>query len=144
MPTETHEHHATDQAMEEMYQWLKSGTNEGASFNVSRLTDDAFTDSFIGGGDISQLTPSGKRGTIKSQLSHAYILDSNAGPPKKIAIDLTIDLNTAKATLKFTPQSALQTATLSLDFTKTVNGSAGKDLMFGADEVSDGAAYSLV
>jgi hypothetical protein len=33
---------------------MRSGTDEGISFEVSRLTDDLFTDSFLGGGDASK------------------------------------------------------------------------------------------
>jgi hypothetical protein len=76
---------------------MKSGTNEGISFEVSSLTDDLFTDSFLGGGDASQFTPSGHRGTLTSQLSNANILDSGGGAPHKFAIQFTFDLNTGKA-----------------------------------------------
>src|SRR5690348_6670323 len=53
MPSEVSERHATRQALEAVYDYISPGTNEGISFLLSRLTDDMFTDSFLGGGDIS-------------------------------------------------------------------------------------------
>src|SRR5205085_12525673 len=49
MPSERSEHHATRQALVEVYDYIRPGTNEGISFLVSRLTDDMFTDSFLAG-----------------------------------------------------------------------------------------------
>lgn len=143
MPSEVREHQRTDHAMEEVYKYISPGVNEGISFEISRLTDDLFTSSFLGGGDISLFTASGARGSIRSQDSSAYVLDSSAGPPTQFTFDLSIDLNTAKATLKWTPPGGTpQSATMSLDYVKKTT-SALPYLLFGADEVSDDAVYTL-
>jgi hypothetical protein len=142
--TERHEHRATNHALGEVYDYISPGTNEGISFEVSRLTDDIFTTSFLGGGDISLFTPGGQRGSIRSQLSNAYVLDPNAGPPTSFPFDLSINLDTGVATLTWTPSSGpASTATLHLDFLKAVDRPEGRNLMFGADEVTDDAVYAV-
>jgi len=142
--TESHEHQATDHALAAIYAYISPGTNEGISYAVSRLTDDLFTDSFLGGGDISLFSASGHRGTIKSQLSNGYQLSSGGGAPATFSIEVTVDLNTAKAVIGWTlPGGSPQTATISLDVIKEVARPEGKNYLFGADEVSDAAAYTL-
>jgi hypothetical protein len=142
--TETKERKATQQALDAVYQYIKPGTNEGISYEISRLTDDLFTDSFLGGGDISLFTPAAPRGTIKSQLSSAFRLDSNGGAPTSFPFDLSINLSTGKATLQWTDSTNVaRTATLSLDFLKEVDRPEGKNYLFGADEVSDDAVYGV-
>ena len=87
MPSERSEHHATRQALVEVFDYISPGTNEGISFLVSRLTDDLFTDSFLGGGDISLFTASGTRGVIKSNTgTDARMLDSGGGVPTDFLI----------------------------------------------------------
>ncbi|HEV2415922.1 MAG TPA: hypothetical protein VGX27_14050 [Candidatus Dormibacteraeota bacterium] len=144
MPSEVREHRKTDHSMEQIYKYISPGVNEGISFGISRLTDDIFTTSFLGGGDISRFTPSGARGSIKSQDTIAFVLNSLAGPPQQFTFDLSIDLNTAKATLGWTPPGGTaQSAKMSLDYVKTATGDAGPFLAFDADEVSDNAVYTL-
>lgn len=80
-----------------MYDYISPGTNEGISFSVSRLTDDLFTDSFLAGGDISLFTPSGTRGSIRSQDSNGWMLSSGGGAPAQFPIELTVDLSSGTA-----------------------------------------------
>jgi hypothetical protein len=144
MPGEVKEHHATSAALNQVFKYISPGTNEGISFGLSRLTDELFTSSFIGGGDISLFTAGGARGTIKSQLSNGYVLDSNAGPPTSFPFDLSVDLNNGKATLHWTPPGGSpSTESFVLDSVKAVTRPEGVNLLFTADEVSDDAAYSL-
>src|SRR5689334_14141814 len=121
MSSEVREHQTTNRALHQIYKYISPGTNEGISFELSRLTDDIFTTSFLGGGDISLFTPSGARGTIKSQRTNAYVLSSGGGVPAAFTFDLSVDLNTSKATLKWTlPSGPAMTATMILDHIKTV------------------------
>jgi hypothetical protein len=143
-PTEHHEHAATSHALDQVYQYISPGTNEGISLGVSRLTDDLFTTSFLGGGDISLFTPGGHRGTIRSQDTTGYVLDSGGGVPASVPFDLALDLNNGQATLTWTPSGGSPTtATLSLDYVKTVNRPEGVNLLFGADDVTDDGAYAV-
>src|SRR4051794_4284405 len=99
MPSERSEHRATRQSLGEVHDYISPGTNEGISFLISRLTDDMFTDSFLGGGDISLFTATGPRGLIKSNTgTAAQMFDSGGGAPTRFSIDLTVDLNDGEAT----------------------------------------------
>src|SRR4051794_35235824 len=64
MPSERTENRTTRHALGQVFDYISPGTNEGISFALSRLTDDLFTDSFLGGGDITLFTPSAHRGSI--------------------------------------------------------------------------------
>ena len=141
---EKHEHQATAHALDTLANWMRSGTNEGISFEIARLTYDLFTDSFLGGGDCSLFTASGKRGTLQSQLSNAYLLSSSGGVPQSFAINLSFDLNTAQVTGTWTyPGGQVQSSTFTLEFFKQFASVTGKVLLFYADHSSDDAAYSL-
>ena len=124
---------------------MRKGTNEGISFEVSRLTDDLFTDSFLGGGDASKFTPSHHRGTLTSQLSYAYILDSAGGAPHKLAIQFTFDLSKDKALGTWTNPVTGQAETVSvtLTFFKSPTAPEGKYYVFYGDKSSDKAGYSF-
>ena len=93
MPSERTEHRDTERALTEVYDYISPGTNEGISFSLSRLTDDLFTDSFLAGGDISLFTPSGRRGSIRSQLSNGWLLSSTGASPTQFPVELTVDLS---------------------------------------------------
>jgi hypothetical protein len=144
MPTEAHERSATADALNQISDWLKPGTNEGVSFEMSRLSDDLFTDSFLAGGDISLFTPVGARGIIKSQLSKAHRLDSGGGVPAQFDIDLTIDLNIGAATGKWAyPGETAKTYHFKLELLKR-RPSASQLLFYGeAASSDDDAGYTL-
>jgi hypothetical protein len=145
MTTEKKEFQATNEALDAIANWMKSGTNEGISFEISRLTDDLFTDSFLGGGDASRFTPSGHRGELTSQLSNAYILDSGGGAPHKFAIQFTFDLNTGKASGNWNnPVTAqAEVVTVTLTFFKSATAPEGKYYIFYGDKSSDKAGYAF-
>ena len=69
MPSERSEHHATRQALVEVYDYISPGTNEGISFLVSRLTDDMFTDSFLGGWHWASALTAVVEGVLATTLS---------------------------------------------------------------------------
>jgi hypothetical protein len=144
MPSERSEHRKTHQALGRVFEYISPGTNEGISFSLSRLTDDLFADSFLGGGDISLFTPSGHRGSIRSQLSHGYVLSSSGGAPTQFPIELKVDLTTARGSGNWTlPGGTAQTPTFELQHVKTVIVPEGNMLLFGGETSSDGAVYSL-
>ena len=143
MATETQEQRATNRALDVMANWMKAGTNEGISFQISRLTDDLFTDSFLGGGDASQFTASGRRGKLTSQLSKAYILASGGGVPHEFPIQFTFNLNNARATGSWNNPVTGQagTPTIVLTFFKVAARPEGKYYIFYGDRSSDKAGY---
>lgn len=143
MPSERHEHHETQHALRRVFEYISPGTNEGISFSVSRVTDDLFADSFLGGGDISIFTPSGHRGSIRSQLSHGYVLDSGGGTPAEFPIDLQVDLDDGRVSGSWTlPGGTAQTPQFELQVVKTVD--PGPRIFFAGETASDDAVYSLV
>ena len=146
MPTEAHENAATGHALDQIANWLRPGTNEGISFEMSRLSDDLFTDSFLAGGDISLFTAAGPRGVIKSQLSKANRLDSGGGPPAQFDIDISIDLNSRIVTGKWAyPGEPLKTYHFTLTFLKKRPGDAGEQIIFYGEDApaDDDAGYTL-
>jgi hypothetical protein len=145
MATEKKEIQASNKALDAIAKWIKSGTNEGISFGISRLTDDLFTNSFLGGGDASIFTSVGSRGKLTSQLSNAYILDSGGGAPHKFAIQFTFDLNTGKASGSWNnPVTAqAEAVTVTLTFFKTATAPEGKYYIFYGDKSSDKAGYAF-
>ena len=125
--------------------WMRSGTNKGIFFEVSRLTDDHFTDSFLGGGDASKFAPSGHRGTLTSQPSNAYILNSEGGAPHNFAIQFTFDLSNGKAWGTWTNPVTGQAETVSvtLTFFKCAIAPEGKYYIFYGNKSSDKAGYTF-
>jgi hypothetical protein len=143
--SEKKELEATNKALDALANWMKSGTNEGISFEISRLTDDLFTDSFLGGGDASKFTPSGHRGTLTSQLSNAYILDSGGGAPHKFDIQFTFDLNTGAASGNWNNPvtGQAEAVNVTLTFFKSATAPEGKYYIFYGDKSSDKAGYGF-
>jgi hypothetical protein len=144
MPSERSEHHKTQHALQQVFEYISPGTNEGISFSLSRLTDDLFTDSFLAGGDISLFTPSRHRGSIRSQLSNGHVLSSSGGAPTQFPIELEVDLTSGKGSGSWTlPSGPAQTPTFQLQYVKTINKPEGTMLLFGGETASDDAVYSL-
>ena len=143
--SEKKELEATYEALDALANWVKSGTNEGISFEISRLTDDIFTESFLGGGDASKFTPSGRRGTLTSQLSNAYILDSGGGAPHKFEIQFTFDLNTGKVSGNWNNPvtGQAESVAVTLTFFKSATAPEGNYYIFYGDKSSDKAGYGF-
>jgi hypothetical protein len=145
MPSERSEHHKTQHALQQVFEYISPGTNEGISYSLTRLTDDLFTDSFLAGGDISLFTPSGRRGSVRSQLSNGHVLSSSGAAPTQFPIDLEIDLTSGKGSGSWNlPSGPAQTPTFQLEYVKTVNRPEGTMLLFAGETSSDDAVYSLV
>lgn len=144
MPSEHTEHRDTQHALRHVYDYISPGTNEGISFSLSRLTDDLFTDSFLAGGDISLFTPSGRRGSIRSQQSNGWMLSSSASAPTQFPIELTVELSSGTGSGTWTlPDGTAQTPTFELQHIKTASRPEGTMLLFAGETSSDDAAYSL-
>jgi hypothetical protein len=144
MPSEHREHRETQRALEQVYDYISPGTNEGISFAFSRMTDDLFTDSFLAGGDISLFTPSGHRGSIRSQESNGYVLDGGGGVPAQFPIDLTVDLGDGRASGTWTlPDGTAQSPHCWLQHVRTLEVPEGIRILFAGESTSDDAVYSL-
>lgn len=144
MPSEHHEHRETQHALERIYDYISPGTNEGISFSLSRVTDDLFDDSFLGGGDISLFTASSHRGHIRSQLSNGYVLDGGGGVPAQFPFDLEIDLGYGRASGSWTlPDGTAQTPHFELQHVRTLDTTDGVRILFAGETTTDDAVYSV-
>jgi hypothetical protein len=144
MPSERTEHRDTEHAITQVYDDISPGTSEGISFSLSRLTDDLFTDSFLAGGDISLFTPSGHRGSIRSQQSNGWMLSSGGGAPTEFPVALRIDLSSGTGSGNSTlPDGTAQTPTFALQHVRTVSRPEGTMLLFAGETTSDDGGYSL-
>jgi len=73
-------------ALQAISDWVRSGTNEGANFLITRLTGPIGEGSLFGGADISRFAPGGLRGSLDSQGGHAYFLDFSGGSPSRFRL----------------------------------------------------------
>jgi hypothetical protein len=149
MTTEAQEHTATVKALNEISNWVKPGTNEGVSWTLSRLTEDLFGDAFLAGGDASQFTPSGARGTLHAQLSTAlFVVNAPGGTNAvdRVPITMTFDLNHGRVTLGWTPPGgAPMTATFTVELSRKITTpSASAELLFHGDSGGGNAGYQLL
>ncbi|HEV3092977.1 MAG TPA: hypothetical protein VGY30_00520 [Solirubrobacteraceae bacterium] len=139
MPTHTVSHQ-TREALEEIRRYSEPETNEPITLTLSRLTDDLFTDSFLGGGAL--VNPPGD--TLESENSEGFMLASDGGSPTSFAIELSINLTTAQAHGKWTlPDGSVQTPSFYLNYVQSVDRPEGRLLLFDSQGHSDGAVYSV-
>lgn len=141
--SEHHEHQATAHALDAIANWMRPGTNEGVTFSMCRLTLDLFTDSFEAGGDISLFTPTAHRGTLRSQESTGYILDSGGAVPHGFPLQLTFDLDTATVTAQWTNPVTSQSASTTVVVELKSPSSPEGPYTFNGDVTSDDAGYVL-
>jgi hypothetical protein len=142
-PTESQERHALVKALQGISDWLRPGTNEGANFLLTRLSDPLSTGSLFGGADISRWSAAGTRGRLDSQGGTAYALDFTKATPVTFPLSAVFDLNTGKVSLTWTPSTGAQTASFTLSLVKHVPPPNGPSYFFDAETTSDAAVYSF-
>jgi hypothetical protein len=143
-PSERQEARPTAHALQAIHDYVAPGTNEGVSFLVSRLTEDLFTDSFLGGGDLSLFTPGAHRGSLRSQLSHGYRLDPNAGAPASFDLGVHVDLDHGHVQVSYTlPGASAASGRFTAELVHRVQRDDGLNYLFGTDGSDDDAAWTL-
>jgi hypothetical protein len=140
-PTETEKRLALDTALQEISDWLRPGTNEGANFLMTRLRDPLTDGSLFGGADLSQWFPHGARGILRSQGGAAFTLDFSLATPALLPLDAEVDLNTGAVNLTWKTSTGVQTASFTLSLVEI--DSAHASYFFGTDTTSDTAAYAF-
>jgi hypothetical protein len=144
MTSETTENRATHDALGKVFSYISPGTNEGITFALSRLTDDLFGDSFLGGGDISLFVASDDRGVIIGQEASAWTLDAKSGAAVPLPIELKLDLDSGQASGAYTPSAGTPTTfSFRVEYDKSAQRPEGEMLLFGSERSSDEAQYSL-
>jgi hypothetical protein len=150
--TEKHEHTLTQKALDTLTTWGKNPNIDGGEnigFSVSR--QGAPSDAFLGMGDCTPFTPSGKRGTLKGQpvgftgQPVAYFDDFSGSTPtvKQVPFIFAFDLNSGKVTLNGAFPGLPATLDFQVEFLKEFDGNDGKNIVFYSDKTSDNAGYVI-
>jgi hypothetical protein len=143
MVTESAEHHATRNALKQVYDYISPGTNEGISFALTCTGISPNLDTWAGGGDMSLFSPGGQHGSIHSQSSTASVLDG-AGTAVAFPIEVRLNLDTGKVQGAWTvPGGPAQSPTFSVELCKDLTRPEGRNLIFVTDKSSDDFAYTL-
>jgi|SRR5271165_572990 len=150
--TEKHEHALTQKALDTLTTWGKNPNIDGGeniAFSLSR--QGAPSDAFLGLGDCTPFTPSGKRGTLHGQpvgdtgAPIAYFDDFSTSPVtvNQVPFTFSFDLNKGKVSMS----GAFPGLPANLDFTveyfKEFEGNDGKNILFYSDKSSDNAGYVI-
>ncbi len=152
--TESQEHARTQKALDRITEWAKALASghtpdggENIAFSLTRQGGGLILDSFIGGGDCTPFTPSGKRGILHSQPppsspSTAWFIDSSSSS-LQVPFTLTVDLNHATVTLQGAFPNIPSTLDFHLEFFKQFDGPMGDSILFYSDKSSDNAGYVI-
>jgi hypothetical protein len=143
MIKEKQEHHATQEALDEIANWMRPpAQNEGINYSVARLG--AFPTgpaSFLGGGDASIFTPSGHRGTLASSVDGSAVETPDFVSTTTFPIKFKFDLNAGKAIGSWANPQA-QSVTIKLEFNrKASDPDFGKFYIFTGDSSTDQSGY---
>ena len=152
MSTEKHEHALTEKALEKLTQWGKDPNSYGGeniAFSLSR--QGAPSDAFLGIGDCTPFTPSGKRGTLKGQPAGdtgapiAFFDNFSGSSPavNQVPFQFSFDLNNGRVSLS----GSFPNLPANLDFTvgylKEFEGNDGRNILFYSDKSSDNSGYII-
>lgn len=152
MATEAHEHALTQKALDTLTKWGKNPNIDGGEnigFSLSR--QGAPSDAFLGFGDCTPFTPSGKRGILNGQppadtgAPIAYFDDFSGSTPtlNQVPFTFSFNLNTGKVSLSGAFPGLPASLDFRVEFFKEFDGADGKNILFYSDESSDNAGYVI-
>lgn len=150
--TEKHEHALTQKALETLTKWGKDPTVDGGeniAFSLSR--QGAPSDAFLGIGDCTPFTPTGKRGILDGQpvgstgAPIAYFDDFSGSPPtvKQVPFKFAFDLNTGQVSLKGSFPNLPANLNFTVEYLKEFVGDGGRNVVFYSEKTSDHAGYII-
>lgn len=132
-----------EHALQDISDWVRSGTGEGANFLVTRLTGPISEGSLFGGADISQFMSTGVRGSVHSQGGLAYYLDFGNSSHVNFPLEAHVDLNSGEVTLNWMPPNeAAHSSAFRLAYVQKL-ASRGPTYFFDTDQTTDEAVYSF-
>ena len=145
--TEKHEHALTQRALDTLAKWGKDPNIDGGeNIAFSLVREGAPSDAFIGLGDCTPFTPSGKRGVLHGQPSAStgapvayFVIPAFAQVPFTFSFDLNkgeVSLNGAFPNLPSNP-------TFTVEYIREFDGNDGKNILFHSEETSDNAGYVI-
>ena len=152
MATETQENVLTQKALETLTTWGKNPNIDGGeniAFSLSR--QGAPGDAFLGTGECTPFTPTGKRGILKGQPAGftgepiAYFDDFSGSSPtvNQISFAFSFNLNTGKVSLSGSFPNLPATLTFAVEYLKKFTDSGGKNIVFYSEKTSDNAGYVI-
>jgi hypothetical protein len=152
MSTEKHEHALTEKALEKLTQWGKDPNSYGGeniAFSLSR--QGAPSDAFLGIGDCTPFTPSGKRGTLKGQPAGdtgapiAFFDNFSGSSPavNQIPFQFSFDLNNGRVSLNGSFPNLPANLDFTVEYLKEFEGNDGRNILFYSDKSSDNSGYII-
>jgi hypothetical protein len=145
MVTEKHEHALTQKALDTLTKWGKDPNIDGGeniAFSLAR--QGAPSDAFIGSGDCTPFTPSGKRGTLNSQpvggSPFAYFVTPAF---TQVPFTFSFDLNKGEVSLNGSFPNLSPTLTFTVEYIREFQGNDGKNILFHSEKTSDNAGYVI-
>jgi len=150
--TEKHEHVMTQKALDTLTKWGKDPNTDGGeniAFSLSR--EGAPGDAFLGTGDCTPFTASGKRGVLHGQppgstgAPTAYVIDFSGSSPavNQLPFTFSFDLNTGKVALSGAFPGTSPNLNFSVEYFKRFNGNDGENILFYSEKSSDNAGYVI-
>jgi hypothetical protein len=149
---ESREHALTQKALNILTTWGKNPNIDGGEnigFSLSR--QGAPSDAFLGLGDCTPFTPTGKRGILKGQPAGdtgapiAYF-DNFGGSSvvvNQVPFAFSFNLNTGKVWLSGAFPSLPATLSFTVAYLKKFDGAGGKNIVFYSEKTSDHAGYVI-
>jgi hypothetical protein len=142
----------TEKALETLTKWGKNPNIDGGeniAFSLSR--QGAPSDAFLGIGDCTPFTPSGKRGILNGQPSGstgapiAYFDDFGGSPPtvNQVPFKFSFDLNTGRVSLSGSFPSLPATLHFTVEYLKEFDGAGGRNILFYSEKTSDNSGYVI-
>lgn len=150
--TEKHEHAMTQKALDTLAKWGKNPNTDGGeniAFSLSR--EGAPGDAFLGTGDCTPFTASGKRGVLHGQppgftgAPTAYVIDFSGSSPAvdQLPFTFSFDLNTGKVALNGAFPGTSPNLNFSVEYFKQFDGNGGENILFYSEKSSDNAGYVI-
>jgi hypothetical protein len=145
--TEKREHALTQRALDTLARWGKDPNIDGGeniAFSLAR--EGAPSDAFIGLGDCTPFTASGKRGVLHGQpsgLTGAPIAYFVIPAFAQVPFTFSFDLNNGKVSLNGAFPNLPPDLTFTVEYIREFDGNGGKNILFHSEETSDNAGYVI-
>ncbi|MBV8816640.1 MAG: hypothetical protein JO271_19300 [Verrucomicrobia bacterium] len=152
MTTEKHEHALTEKALETLAKWGKDPNIDGGeniAFSLSR--QGAPSDAFLGMGDCTPFTASGKRGILNGQPSGrtgapiAYFDNFSGSSPavNQVSFQFSFDLNNGRVSLSGSFPNLPANLHFTVEYLKEFEGNDGRNILFYSEKSSDNSGYII-
>jgi hypothetical protein len=150
--TERHEHALTQKALDTLTTWGKDPTIDGGeNIAFSLCRQGAPSDAFLGMGDCTPFTPSGKRGILNGQppgstgepIAYFDVFSGSSPTINQVAFTFSFNLNTGKVSLSGSFPGLPAILDFTVEYLKEFDGADGKNILFYSEKSSDNAGYIL-